>query len=254
MTHSHASSHLRPHMPAWTAVVRRHGFVFLFGAMLVFFALLPVLDELREEGLPLMPHLTRISLFLLVLAGVVVSVSRTWSGRIAALAVSLTTIVLWALPAEWFDWRGQILRHLAAILFFGYAVVVFLTLIFLSQHVTLNLLCAALCVYLLLGIGWAVGYSLMSVLNPRSFFSTIPGPSPGEAMLIGSNQSMEAVYFSFATLTTLGYGDIVPISAAARLFTVFEAVIGQLFLTVLVAQLVAMHVVHLQSRRNTTGL
>ena len=59
---------------------------------------------------------------------------------------------------------------------------------------------------------------------------------------------MQLRYFSFATLTTLGFGDILPRSPAARTLATLEAVTGQIYLTVLIARLVGLHIVHASSR------
>ncbi len=68
-------------------------------------------------------------------------------------------------------------------------------------------------------------------------------PSADEGqMRFGGKQSIYPVYFSFVTLTTLGYGDIVPTSATARMLAAAEAVTGQLYLAVLVARLVGLHI------------
>ncbi len=58
----------------------------------------------------------------------------------------------------------------------------------------------------------------------------------------GGRNSTDALYFSFVTLTTLGFGDIAPISPLARTLVMLEAVTGQLFLAVLVARLVGLHI------------
>ena len=60
----------------------------------------------------------------------------------------------------------------------------------------------------------------------------------------------EMVYYSFVTLTTLGYGDIVPVSPSARALATLEALTGQLYLTVLVARLVGLHITHASRRRS----
>jgi hypothetical protein len=59
----------------------------------------------------------------------------------------------------------------------------------------------------------------------------------GHARLV---EEGELLYFSFVTMTTLGYGDIVPVSLAARMLSVLQAIVGQLFLVILVARLVSM--------------
>jgi hypothetical protein len=89
----------------------------------------------------------------------------------------------------------------------------------------------ALAVYLLLGMGWAHAYHLVAVLNPQSFAGLSERPAISEWM-----------YYSFSTLTTLGYGDIVPKRPAPRLLAVGEALMGQLYIAVLLARLVALQI------------
>ena len=63
-------------------------------------------------------------------------------------------------------------------------------------------------------------------------------------MRFGAERSITALYYSFVTLTTLGYGDITPVSASARMLSVVEAIIGQLYIAVLVARMVGLNIVH----------
>jgi Na+/H+-dicarboxylate symporter len=65
----------------------------------------------------------------------------------------------------------------------------------------------------------------------------------------GAEHTTTALYFSFVTLTTLGYGDITPVSTAARMLATIQAVIGQMYLTVLVARFVGMHISQAGERR-----
>lgn len=88
---------------------------------------------------------------------------------------------------------------------------------------------ASVCVYLLVGLLWAFLYSLTFHLQPGSF-------------QLESPQLSEFVYYSFITLSTLGYGDIIPLSPPARALSYVEAITGQLYLTVLVARLVGLHI------------
>lgn len=238
---------------AWNAALRQR-FVIMFFAFLSFFALMPLLEEVREEAWPGAPHLLRLLLFVGTLGAVLVSLCATRRSALATIILAVATSVLWYMPGSKLGWNWNLIRHILAIGFVSYSIGFILLLIFNSSRVTINLLCAALCVYLLLGIDWAIVYSLMNAVNPNSFFSTVPGRPPSVEMRIEAHGSMEAMYYSFATLTTLGYGDIVPISRVARLFAAFEAVVGQLYLTVLVAQLVGMHIVHKTSRTSPTEL
>jgi len=67
-------------------------------------------------------------------------------------------------------------------------------------------------------------------------------PSSELAIHFGDQHTATAIYFSFVTLTTLGYGDITPVSMPARMLTTAEALIGQLYLVILVARLVGLHI------------
>jgi len=89
---------------------------------------------------------------------------------------------------------------------------------------------AALDAYLLVGVIFGVGYTLLDQISPDSF-------SPAaDALALPAG-----VYFSFVTLATLGYGDIVPANSTARGIAILEAVAGQMYLAVLVARLVSLY-------------
>lgn len=93
---------------------------------------------------------------------------------------------------------------------------------------------AALSVYLLFGVAVGVLYAALERTLPGSI-SGVVDPATGAVCLDA------AIYFSFVTLATLGYGDLVPASSAARALAVLEAVGGQIYLTVLVARLVTLY-------------
>lgn len=104
------------------------------------------------------------------------------------------------------------------------------------RRVTTDMLFGACCGYWLIAVFWSFLYMTIYLTDPASFgFSEAVG-APAEDHLFGV-----FVYFSFVTMTTLGYGDIVPISSAARTGAWLESVIGQLFIALLVARLVGMH-------------
>ncbi len=97
---------------------------------------------------------------------------------------------------------------------------------------------AAICVYLLVGYGWAFIYALIDDLQPGAF------PNLSVQAKDFSGRVMQLRYFSFMTLTTVGYGDVVPLSPIARTMAALEAIMGQVYLTILVARLVGLHIVH----------
>ena len=96
---------------------------------------------------------------------------------------------------------------------------------------------AALATYLLLGFVWAVAYSFVSLESPGSFRFPEAVATFGDPVS-ESKLEHQFLYFSFVTLTTVGYGDVTPVLPIARSLAVLEAVTGQLFLAVTIAKLV----------------
>jgi hypothetical protein len=107
-------------------------------------------------------------------------------------------------------------------------------------RITADKIYGAICVYLLVGFAWAFAYAILDQIQPGSF--SIPEESGGAAEHVA--RLMRLRYFSFVTLTTLGFGNIVPRSAEARNLAMLEAIMGQLYLAILVARLVGLHIVH----------
>jgi hypothetical protein len=97
-----------------------------------------------------------------------------------------------------------------------------------SHAITVNTLAGTITAYLLLGLFFATLFRFISVVTPDPFFlqKVTPGSSDFE-------------YFSFITITTVGYGDLSPLSDAARAGAVFEAIMGQVFLVTIVARVVS---------------
>ncbi len=96
----------------------------------------------------------------------------------------------------------------------------------------------AVTIYFLLAVGWAFVYSLLEIALPGSFRSNLAELTTNDASIVRG----QLIYFSQVTLTTLGYGDIVPASAPARMLASLEAIIGQLYLTIVVARLVGLQI------------
>jgi hypothetical protein len=118
-----------------------------------------------------------------------------------------------------------------------YATLLIVGRVFSERRITTNIILGAVCVYLLAGIVWGMSFALLDNFLPGSF------NMPAEAKLsVLDNLMQNFIYYSFSTLTTLGYGDITPSSIPARYFSVLEAVTGQVYLSVLVARLIGMHI------------
>jgi hypothetical protein len=150
------------------------------------------------------------------------------SSVVAFPAIAMQWITLWApVTAALGLWRQGM--TLVAILML---VLVQMLEVFRFGPVTHWRIQGAVAVYLLLGMGWAHAYHMAAILNPRSFDG------------LGNETSAISawMYYSFVTLTTVGYGDIVPVRPVARSLAIGEAITGQLYLTVLLARLVALQI------------
>lgn len=101
-----------------------------------------------------------------------------------------------------------------------------------QRHVTSDTLCQAVSVYLLLGLVWAMGYSLLETAVPGSF--VFDGIAANE-----SSRFARFAGYSFATLTTVGYGNIAPASSRADAMSSLQALVGQIYIAVVIARLVA---------------
>ena len=123
--------------------------------------------------------------------------------------------------------------RVCGILLFILVITNILAFIFKSEDVTIEVIYAAMLVYLLMALMWSFVYVLLELINSASF---------NVAWSLEQGSQMWSIYYSFVTITTLGYGDITPATELASSFSILEAVVGQLYLVVVVARLVGMHV------------
>jgi len=103
-----------------------------------------------------------------------------------------------------------------------------------GTEVSANRLIGAVCIYLMLGVIWAVAYTTVAMIDPQAF-SGIQAPD-------GHGWDSGWLYFSFITMTTLGYGDVAPVSAFARTLAYLQAIFGQFYIAILVAGLVSAYI------------
>jgi len=128
------------------------------------------------------------------------------------------------------------------ILFLAFVVGVLLHLLFTTSKITLDVIYAALSVYFLIGVFYGLLFTLIECFFPGSF--SLTQGIQNETFYGAYGQDL--IYFSFITLTTSGYGDIVPLSQPAKFLSILEAVTGQLYLTVMIARLIGMHISQLE--------
>ena len=208
---------------------RRFSTVQLLIALAVLLIGAPFVEEL-EGG-----HLILSVLFSLVLIAGVFAVAN----RKRSLAIALVL----AIPAITMRWINQLrpdLVHPAAFLVCALVLLAFvighlLHFILRAPVVNMEVLCGSIAAYLMLGLMWTVAYWLVDQLTPGGAFSF--NTNRGAQSMNG----FTGFYFSFITVSTVGYGDITPVSRAARWLAAMEAMTGLLYVAVLIARLVSLY-------------
>ena len=125
------------------------------------------------------------------------------------------------------------LDSIFGIAFIGYIIILILHHIFKQKEVTLETIYGAIVVYILIGLMWVFLYKMVEILHPNSF---------SLASVLTAESKKNLYYFSFVTLTTLGYGDVTPVSFPAKSIAMSEAIVGQMYIAVLIARLVGIHI------------
>jgi hypothetical protein len=145
------------------------------------------------------------------------------------------------------------LRAVFAAALLLYVTILLLIYVFKQRRVDYEVINAALCAYLTLGLGWASLYGLVELGFPGAFH--VPDDGLGAFVEIGGEPGLAVrrIYFSFVTLLTLGYGDIYPVHSVARLLALVETFLGQAFLVVLIARLVGINVAQAEPSPPSAG-
>jgi hypothetical protein len=197
---------------------------------------------------PLIVPLQRGALFLSILSvGVLLAGSYALIDQkrlfVIAIALSFLSIVSTGLLQAYNQRTTAIISHSCIVVLVGFFCITILGYVLRTGRITTDKILAAICVYFLIGYAWTFFYALLNEMAPGAFSGLTTSPETSYV-----SQIMELRYFSFVTLTTVGYGDILPHSPMARTMAGLEVVTGQLYLAVLVARLVGLHIVHGDSK------
>lgn len=221
-------THLESHRSSRSSLLPAFGSYrqsLLLGTLILLLLVSPLIEDGGSGGLALS------GLFSLVVVVGTLAIGRRRRDLLITLVLSVAWLYLtWLHPV----WSGSLADELASVILAScivYMAAVLLVGVVRTEQVTHDVISGAIAVYLLVGIAWAVVYALVEGLNPGSFRL---GPA-GQGTIWE-----QLLYFSFTTLSTLGFGDITPVSPIARMWTVFEAIFGTLYLAILVARLVSL--------------
>jgi len=214
-------------------------------------------------------HRWRILLLSFVSLLVISPISRVFDDRDSVITPAFTIIValvilgaaerremIWLLLALTLTWSAVGIATdgsglfagvslLAPVLFLFVLAAIFVLIVrwmMRAGHINAEVLCAAICGYLLLGIFWAVLYSIAIAVREMWF------PQHPAAFVSSTSTTLEAgdlLYFSYMTLTTTGYGDIVPRGSEVRMLAVLEAMVGLFYNTIIIARFVSLYGVRL---------
>lgn len=217
----------------WQKLAKERRFTALLVVVLVLLAGPPLLIGMGLDGVWFDGLMT------VLMVAAILSLCLERQQRLVALVLGIPSILLSLSSYLSTGAIGQSavwIGHLCEVLFFLCAAVLIVRALFGPAGISLDSFLGAICGYLFLGLGWAVIYSLIEHLQPGSFKvsqSLVPldtnTRSPSDVL----------TYYSFVTLTTVGYGDVVPTTPATRTLAWIEAVTGQFYLAVIVAGLVS---------------
>jgi len=141
------------------------------------------------------------------------------------------------------DEAGLSYLHLIVlVLFYGWATWLAAKQVLFTGPIDGNKIVGAICIYLLIGLIWALLYLFLA--------QTIPGAFNGLEQAVWYDNFADVAYYSFVTLTTLGYGDISPVTPMARFLVYMEAILGVFYMAILVASLIGVRITAMHSGKD----
>jgi hypothetical protein len=209
--------------------VRKHKWVLLLFGIFALLIISPI-DEIFDNEDNIITPLTA----LVVLA---VTLGTTEKHLTIGIVISLTLV--WMITGIVTDGSGLLAGEktgdsvAAPVLFLFVLLSVFVLLarwLIRAENIDAEVLCAAVCGYLLIGIFWTGIYSVVLLRDPGGLTSTDPTITKSDLL-----------YFSYTTLTTTGFGDILPKNPVVRMLTVMEAIVGTFYNTIVIARFVGLY-------------
>lgn len=209
----------------------RHRFsvAHLLIAIAALFMVMPLVDRLPYG------NIVETAAFTLVLLAAVNAVGGRRRIQITAAALAAPAVVMHWLHHIWPDLLPVELKLLADTLFVAYVIARLLRFVIVAPEVNAEVMCAAISTFLLLAVAWSFLYTMLARWEPGSFtFTDSSGAAPTLAGFL-------ALYFSVQVITTITFGDILPVSNLARMFAIVEATTGVFYLAILISRLVGVY-------------
>ena len=130
-----------------------------------------------------------------------------------------------------FDFNQSVLQYFLKLFIISVTIIELFKEIIRTKKIDFHIIRSAISIYILIGIFWYLLFMFLLMVDPDSFYFR---------NLNKENLSIDMIYFSFTTLTTLGYGDITPVSYTAKMWSITEAMIGVMFLAVMISRVVSL--------------
>lgn len=210
-------------------------FFYLFGALLLLLFAVPLAQDFDS----LDPDIVRAFFFSVLMIVGARSLKGGGHYRTIGMVLAAVGIILNLVAVGKSSTLFQAASLLSLFTFLLVSISYTLKQVVFGTELNTNRLVGAVCVYLLLGILWALAYAFLELLVPGSF--------KGIELTTTAGWHNNWFYFSFVTLTTLGYGDITPMTSAGRSLVYLQAIAGQFYIAVLVAGLVGAYISDKQS-------
>ena len=232
--------------------MRRNRYVVLLGVLIFFHLALPALRMFVPLHHSFAAEVVVVALVVVLIFGMIFAVSQNSAVRTAAVLLAVPALVARGIdivaPSPLFEAISMLCMVAILFLIIGAG----LRVLFRPMVVTIDTISASLCAYILMVLLWAYLYALVDLFLPGSFAYSL---DENFVMNMSGGRAVDAVYFSFVTMTTLGYGDILPATPPAMALATLEAFVGQMYIAILVARLVAVYSSPAQgdSDLNSTG-
>jgi voltage-gated potassium channel len=218
-------------------ITQKNNFVYLFFSLLIFLFSAAIMSEF--PGSVGQDIFSLVTILMLVVSIKSLKTEKTWKWAVYALIVSF--MILTAL-GKFFDHQLYVYLILAILLmFFIGSFSTAAKQVLLVGDIDGNKIIGSLSLYILLGLIWAVIYLLLLVMDPTAF--------SGIETANWQQSFSRVAYYSFVTLTTLGYGDILPTNHVAEFFVYLEAIIGVFYMAIIVSSLISLHLSALEAEK-----
>lgn len=220
-------------MHPFVILFRQWRFLFLLSALLILLVIQPIVSDFVTVGWLFD------ALFVFVMVILVLALAQDKGWRVIACILCVPAATL-SIGSHFLTSTAQEVSlfagHVIGALFFIVVTGKIIQSIFVSRELSLDSIFGAICGYLLLGVAWGLAYTIIYTVNPESFQF---GDLIRQQMEQEDDSRNVFIYYSFVTLTTVGYGDISPLSTPARTLAWVEAMTGQLYLAILIAGLIS---------------